>query len=450
MPAVRTPVNCPSCRQSIIAEIERLFDVGVDPTAKQRLLSGQINNATCPFCGFNGMLATPVVYHDPDKEMLITFFPAELAMARDEQERVTGSLINQVINNLEPEKRKGYLFNPQSALTLQSMMEQILEADGVTREMLESQQKRVNLLQRMMTMSDEVLEEVAKSEDEIIDQDFYTLLTRLIEASMVSDDKESAKTLSELQDKLLPLTTYGQQLKAQTEEVEAAVKELRALGDGLTREKLLEIFIAAPNKTRLNALVSLTRPGIDYEFFTLLSERIDKEDGEEQQRLIKLREDLLQLTSELDKQIEARVEVGRRNLEAFLSVEDIPEAVKGNLAAIDDFFIQVLGQELENARESKNTTRFNKLQQVMDTIREISGPAPEIAFIQDLLETPDDETRDKMLNERSDEITEKFVETLTEVMVQFRNSEDKVMSEKVRELYRTVIRKSMRFNIESD
>jgi hypothetical protein len=35
-------------------------------------------------------------------------------------------------------------------------------------------------------------------------------------------------------------------------------------------------------------------------------------------------------------------------------------------------------------------------------------------------------------------------------MVQFRNSEDKVMSEKVRELYRTVIRKSMRFNIESD
>jgi hypothetical protein len=450
MPAVRTPVNCPSCRQSIIAEIERLFDVGVDPTAKQRLLSGQINNATCPFCGFNGMLATPVVYHDPDKEMLITFFPAELAMARDEQERVTGSLINQVINNLEPEKRKGYLFNPQSALTLQSMMEQILEADGVTREMLESQQKRVNLLQRMMTMSDEVLEEVAKSEDEIIDQDFYTLLTRLIEASMVSDDKESAKTLSELQDKLLPLTTYGQQLKAQTEEVEAAVKELRALGDGLTREKLLEIFIAAPNKTRLNALVSLTRPGIDYEFFTLLSERIDKEDGEEQQRLIKLREDLLQLTSELDKQIEARVEVGRRNLEAFLSVEDIPEAVKGNLAAIDDFFIQVLGQELENARESKNTTRFNKLQQVMDTIREISGPAPEIAFIQDLLETPDDETRDKMLNERSDEITEKFVETLTEVMVQFRNNEDKVMSEKVRELYRTVIRKSMRFNIESD
>jgi hypothetical protein len=242
----------------------------------------------------------------------------------------------------------------------------------------------------MMTMSDEVLEEVAKSEDEIIDQDFYTLLTRLIEASMVSDDKESAKTLSELQDKLLPLTTYGQQLKAQTEEVEAAVKELRALGDGLTREKLLEIFIAAPNKTRLNALVSLTRPGIDYEFFTLLSERIDKEDGEEQQRLIKLREDLLQLTSELDKQIEARVEVGRRNLEAFLSVEDIPEAVKGNLAAIDDFFIQVLGQELENARESKNTTRFNKLQQVMDTIREISGPAPEIAFIQDLLETPDE------------------------------------------------------------
>jgi hypothetical protein len=32
----------------------------------------------------------------------------------------------------------------------------------------------------------------------------------------------------------------------------------------------------APSETRLSVLVSLTRPGIDYEFFQMMSQRIEK------------------------------------------------------------------------------------------------------------------------------------------------------------------------------
>jgi hypothetical protein len=34
---------------------------------KQLFLSGGFNLAQCPYCGFKGNLAAPIVYHDADK-----------------------------------------------------------------------------------------------------------------------------------------------------------------------------------------------------------------------------------------------------------------------------------------------------------------------------------------------------------------------------------------------
>jgi len=39
----KTQVSCPNCRQPVIAEIQQLFDAGVDQRAKQMLLSGMYN-----------------------------------------------------------------------------------------------------------------------------------------------------------------------------------------------------------------------------------------------------------------------------------------------------------------------------------------------------------------------------------------------------------------------
>ncbi|NWF65545.1 MAG: hypothetical protein HXY38_14710 [Chloroflexi bacterium] len=71
----QTQIACPRCKQMITANVEQLFDVTADSQAKQRLLSGQVNHARCPYCGYQGRLATPVVYHDNEKELLLTFFP---------------------------------------------------------------------------------------------------------------------------------------------------------------------------------------------------------------------------------------------------------------------------------------------------------------------------------------------------------------------------------------
>ena len=105
MPPQRTQIACPRCRQPVSAQIEQLFDVTSDPGAKQRLLGGVSNYAACQSCGFSGPLSTPIVYHDADKELLLTFFPAELNMPVNEQEKLIGPLINQVTNRLPAEKR---------------------------------------------------------------------------------------------------------------------------------------------------------------------------------------------------------------------------------------------------------------------------------------------------------------------------------------------------------
>jgi hypothetical protein len=88
MPRIQT--NCPRCHQPIVAEVQQLFDINTDPTAKQRLLSRTTNVSQCQSCGYEGMMSVPVVYHDPEKELLLTYFPPELGLPVNEQERHIG------------------------------------------------------------------------------------------------------------------------------------------------------------------------------------------------------------------------------------------------------------------------------------------------------------------------------------------------------------------------
>ncbi len=88
----QTQISCPRCRQTIAANVEQLFDVTHEPASKQRLLSGQSNHAHCQYCGYDGRLATPVVYHDNEKELLLTFFPPELGLPLNEQEKMMGPI----------------------------------------------------------------------------------------------------------------------------------------------------------------------------------------------------------------------------------------------------------------------------------------------------------------------------------------------------------------------
>jgi len=414
-----TQMNCPQCQMPIIAEIQQLFDVGANPQDKQIFLSGAHNIAQCQNCGFQGMLASPIVYHDPEKELLLSFIPSELALPMEEQERIIGPLITQVVDNLPQEQRKGYLFSPRTMLTMQGMLETVLEADGITKEMIKAQEDRMNLIQRLMAASEESRLEIIQQEDEHIDGDLFTMLASLMQAALSGQDENAARHLNELQRLLVEHSTQGRALKANSDEIQAAMKDLQDLGEDLTREKLLDLVLSAPTDVRLRAYVQFIRPGMDYEFFQQLSAKIDNASGEEQEQLTEIRTKLLAFAGEYDEELAARMEGARQNVETLLQAPNLEEAVQQNLEAIDDLFVQTVQAELEQARKDGNLDRSARLGQILNVIQEASAPPAELELVEELMEYVDDEAAmTQALEQHADEVSPELTQVLTSLIAQ--------------------------------
>lgn len=449
----QTQIACPRCRQMIAANVEQLFDVTQDPQAKQRLLGGISNMARCPHCGYQGRLATPVVYHDNDKELLLTFFPPELNVPLNEQEKIVGPLIKQVTERLPAEKRKGYLLNPTPNLTYESMIQTILSKDGITPEMLKEQQDRVALIERLLqASSNDVRSEMIKQNLNLFDEQFFALFSRIAQSAGGSGQEPVARAMVELQKQLLEETDFGRELKESVGELEAATKALQDAGQGLTREKLLELALESPNDARLRGYVSLARGGMDYQFFQLLSEKIEKASGEEKTKLESVRDKLLDFTNEVDRQLEARYKQAQEFVESLLAEEDVVRAVQENLDRFTQDSVDVVNQMLRQASERNDYTRMGKLQKMVEVLREASTP-PEVAFIEQLLDAPDDAALENMLSENSNLVNDQFMEALIGLVAQVDqaaeqgNPEAKALSEKLSKVYKTALKFSMKRNL---
>jgi len=449
----QTQIPCPRCRQITTANIENLFDVTNDPKAKQRLLGGVSNMIRCSSCGFQGRYPTPIVYHDNEKELLLTFFPPELGMPLNEQERMIGPIIKQITDNLPPEKRKGYLLKSVSNFTYESMIQMILGKDGITPEMLKAQQDRVMLVEKLIQAnSADVRSELIKQNDGMFDEQFFALFSRLAQSAMASGQEPVAKQLVELQKQLLEETEFGRGLKESVGEMETAQKSLQEAGQGLTREKLLEFVIASPNDARTRAYVSMARGGMDYQFFQMLTEKIDKAAGDEKVKLEALREKLLGLTSEVDKQMEARYKQAQDFVESLLAQDDVVKAVQQNLEGFSQDAVDIVNQMLKQASEKNDYTRMGKLQKMVEILREVST-SPEVAFVEQLLDAPDQAVLDGMLEANKALINDQFMEALIGLVAQVDqaaeqgNPEAKALSEKLSVVYKTALKFSMKQNM---
>ena len=448
----QTQISCPRCRQMIPANVEQLLDVTHDPQSKQRLMSGQSNYARCPHCGYEGRLATPIVYHDNEKELLLTYFPAELGLPLNEQEKMIGPLIKQIVDRLPSEKRKGYLFSPQANLTYESMMETILGKDGITPEMLKSQQERVQFMEKLMQVtSKDVRLELIKQNEKIIDEQFFALFSRIAQNAMQSGQEPIARALIEIQTQLLEETAYGRQLKESVAEMEAAQQVLQEAGQSLNREKLLDFVIEAPSDARIRAYVSMARAGMDYIFFQNLSDRIEKATPEEKTKLEGIREKLLFFTNEVDKQMEARLKQAQKFVETLLEQPDIEKATQANLDNFSQDAVEVVNQMLRQASEANDYTRMGNLQKMVQVLQSASAPPPEVAFIEQLLQAPDEAGMEQMLTENDEMVNQQFVDALSGLVAQMEsqpdNPEAKDMAEKLTEIYRVALKRVMKKNM---
>ena len=449
----QTQIACPRCRQLIAANIEQLFDVTQDPQAKQRLLGGVSNVARCPHCGYQGRLATPIVYHDNDKELLLTFFPPELSVPLNEQEKIIGPLIKQVMDRLPAEKRKGYLLKPIPNLTYESMVQTILSKDGITPEMLKEQQDRVSVIERLLqASSNDVRSEIIKQNLNLFDEQFFALFSRLAQSAAASGQEPVARSMVELQKQLLEETEFGRGLKESVGELEAASKSLQDAGKNLTREKLLEMVIDSPSDARIRAYVSLARNGMDYQFFQMLTGRIDKASGDEKAKLESIRDKVLDFTNEVDRQMEARYKQAQEFVESLLTQDDVVKAVQENLDGFSQDAVDIVNQMLRQASEKNDYTRMGKLQKMVEVLRQASTP-PEVEFIEHLLDAPDDASLEQMMTDNASLINDQFMEALIGLVAQVDqaaeqgNPEAKALSDKLNKVYKTALKFSMKKNM---
>jgi hypothetical protein len=424
-----TTVTCPQCHTPFTAKVEQIFDVGRDPQAKARFLRGAVNVITCPRCGFQSMIGSPVIYHDPAKELLLSYVPMELGLPQMEQDRVLGSLTRTILESLPPEQRKGYLLKPAMPfLSLQSMMEKVLEADGVTKEMLDAQRAKVGLIEKFLTAkSEEDLTALVKENDAELDYAFFDLFTAAIQSSAEQGDRSNAEKMLAIRNKVVELSSLGQKSNEQAQKFETIANELTELGDTLTPELFFKMVVDTPDTERAVALVTLGRSFVDYGFFMELTKRINQAPDAERERLQQLREMIMDTVGKVDQVAQQQVQQSAALLQALLQAPDLKQAIRQNVQYIDNSFMAVLSQNFEAAKKAGQNDLAVQIQKVGDTILEVvrdSAP-PEVRLINELLNYETEEESLAEVKRRSAEITPQVIEAIKQIEEEMRAGGDR-------------------------
>ncbi|GAB4553803.1 MAG: CpXC domain-containing protein [Anaerolineae bacterium] len=411
-------INCPNCRQPFNASIEQIVDGGRDPNSKARLLSGRLNAFRCPFCGYEFRVSTPIIYHDASKELLLVNVPMEMGLPEMEQQQLIGSLLNVLTRSIPQEQQKGYLLMPRPTLTVQGMIETILEKDGITKEMLEARRAKLALAEQFLQSDPNTWEALAAQNDAAMDEDFFAILTASAQAAMQSGRVDVAQSMLGVRDRLLSLSTKGRELMAEANKHESRIQDvandLNAVGSSLTRESLLNLAIRyaeSDEMDKIDVLVGLARPAMDYQFFALLTEHIEAASADDKTRLEALRTRLLQLSEAMDAEAQSVAQTAVNALQAILDSEDLDSAIAANAAAIDDTFLSVLSANIQNAERTGNQAAAARLREIMDKVMGLlqqSAP-PSIQFINDLLTQPTFEAAKQLIRDEGAQYGEELI-----------------------------------------
>ncbi|HOR00702.1 MAG TPA: CpXC domain-containing protein, partial [Anaerolineae bacterium] len=380
-------IRCPRCQTPFAAQIINVIDVQKHPQLKAALVAGLLNRAECPGCGAVSVLNVPLVYHDPDKELLLVLVPSELNLPAEQQQRLIGGLVQAIMSQVPADQRKGYFLRPQTILSMQRLVETILEADGVTREMLDEQRARLQLLEDLVRAKDDPaqIKALIDAHRARLDYAFMATLTATAQDAEAAGDAASADQLLALRDTLLQdpaLAARMPQPFAPDTTIDDAIERLELLAD---------------DEEALAAMAILNRPAFDYGFFQELTGRAERAraagDVARAERLTALRDALLQQIDRQDKALQAAQQHHLRLIEEILANPDQQAAIGEHLEEIDTLFLSVLGGAIEKARREGNIERSARLDGLRRAILDLLAESmpPEVRLINHLLslEAPD-------------------------------------------------------------
>lgn len=422
-----TPIRCPQCNTSFVVEVRTIVDVGEEPELKGQFLRGQVNYARCPSCGAGGMLSSPLLYHDPEKELLISYIPTEMGYTGDQQEHVVGGLVNAVMNKLPPERRKGYFLQPRTALTLDSMFDTILEAEGISHEVLEEQRANLRLLNELLAAveDDETLEKLVEEHRADLDYEFFLLLSNLIDADAAGESEEHMAGLEGLREKLL-------------QRVSPAMP--RTAPQGASYDELIDLLSAEDAAKTWRTTIALNRRRLDYGFFQALTARIDSArdagDTERAEALTALRQRILEELDAQDRLVREAEDQASLLVMQLLEAQDLKAAVREHREEIDDVFLMVVAR-LQAAAARKDEARAARfaalLEAALETIEENLPPAERL--MNRLLRTETLEEADRILEESRGLLNDDFLKLYDEYVAELqRRGQDADLLEHLRQV----------------
>jgi hypothetical protein len=190
----------------------------------------------------------------------------------------------------------------------------------------------------------------------------------------------------------------------------------------------------------------MARSGMDYTFFQILSENIEKAQGPEKEKLTILREKLLEMTKAIDEAVNEQLKKAHQLLVEIVNSPDIEKAISSNIDSIDEFFLEQVRGELQAARDSGDLSRISKIQKLADILQKMSAPPPEIALIESLVAASDENSRQNILKENSEKITPEFMDIFSNLLTQSQNQAPET-AQKIQEVYNSALRFSMMINM---
>lgn len=140
---VKQSIKCPKCSQMSDITVWTSITVKDSPDLKADLLKGKINIFRCPSCSHMGLMPSPMLYHDEDKRLMISFSPCSDPVLK---EQLFENIERSSKESGELEKLEGY--NLRFITDYNELLEKILIFDNGLND------KPIEVLKLMILMQD--------------------------------------------------------------------------------------------------------------------------------------------------------------------------------------------------------------------------------------------------------------------------------------------------------
>ncbi|MBC8098206.1 MAG: CpXC domain-containing protein [Armatimonadetes bacterium] len=410
-------IRCTACGQPYPTAVRNYIDTAQDPQGKALLLAGQLNASQCPHCNTVNAVAAPLLYHDASKELLVALVPMELSLNKDQTERAIGDLMKA----LPKADFKGYMFSPKRALTMQGLMEMVLQADGITPAMMEQQRQRVALIQALVESPDATLPDVITQNDAQIDLQFFQTMGVMAQRLAQNGRGDVAERIVQVQQVLLEFSSFGkgllEQQAQQASYAEELAQEVEVLGEDATRADFLALARKyADDNGRLQALVGIVRPVFDAQFFEELTVGIGQAPSAERADLETLRDKLMELTQMLDEQTQRQVQSAVGLLQALLNTDpaELDAHLQDSLPLINDTFMAVLTANIEEAERRRDQTAMSRLREIYERVVALlqASMQPELLFVNQLLSLDNPAEAQALLQQHAHDFGEPLLDVI--------------------------------------